>query len=63
MLFQTSSRVAPFTMLVVAMAPGFTSEFISGPPYAFWESSIATIELNRMPVASTPMLLAMASGP
>ena len=63
MLFQTSSRVAPFTMLVVAIAPGFTSEFISGPPSAFWESSIETIELNRMPVASTPIVFAIASGP
>ena len=45
------------------MAPGLTSEFISGPPSAFCESSIATIELKRMPVASTPIVLAIASGP
>ena len=63
MLFQTSSRVAPFTMLVAAMAPGLTRAFISGPPSAFWENSIETIELNRMPVASTPIVFAIASGP
>ena len=63
MLFQISSRLAPFTMLVVAIAPGLTSEFISGPPRAFCENSIDTMELKRMPVASTPMVLAIASGP
>jgi len=36
MLFHTSSRVAPSTTLVVAMTPGLASEFISGPPSAFW---------------------------
>ncbi len=50
-------------MLVVAIAPGFTSEFISGPPRTFWDSSMETIELNRIPVASTPMVFAIASGP
>ena len=63
MLFQTSSRLAPLTMLVVAMAPGLTSGFISGPPSDFWANSIATIELKRMPVASTPIVFSIASGP
>ena len=64
MLFQTSSRVAPFTMLVAAIAPGVDERRSSpGPPSAFWESSIETIELNRMPVASTPIVFAIASGP
>jgi hypothetical protein len=40
-------------MLVVAMAPGLTKEFISGPPSSFWAASTATIELKGMPVAST----------
>ncbi len=50
-------------MLVVAIAPGFTSEFISGPPSAFCENSTETIELKRMPVASTPIVFAISSGP
>ena len=50
-------------MLVVAIAPGFTSEFISGPPSAFCESSTETIELNASPVASTPIVFAISSGP
>ena len=50
-------------MDVVAIAPGLTSEFISGPPSAFWENSTETIELKRIPVASTPMVFSMASGP
>ena len=41
------------------MAPGLTMAFISAPRYC----STATIELNTWPVASTPMLLVMASGP
>ena len=44
-------------MLVAVIAPGLTSGFISGPPSAFWAISIATIELKRMPVASTPIVL------
>ena len=48
MLFHTASRVPPATMDVVAIAPGLTSEFISGPPSVFCENSIETIELNRM---------------
>ena len=46
-------------MLVAVMAPGLTSGFISAPLYC----STATIELNAWPVASTPMLFAIASGP
>ena len=45
------------------MAPGLTREFISGPPSAFCENSTETMELNRMPVASTPMVFSIASGP
>ena len=50
-------------MEVVAIAPGLTREFISGPPSTFWESSTETIELKRIPVASTPMVFSMTSGP
>ena len=46
-------------MLVAVMAPGLTIAFISAPLYC----STATIELNTWPVASTPMLLAIASTP
>ena len=46
-------------MLVAVMAPGLTMAFISAPLYC----SIATIELNTCPVASTPMLFSIASGP
>jgi hypothetical protein len=63
MLFQISSRSSPFTMLVVAMAPGLTSGFISGPPSTFCDSSIETMELKRMPVASVPIVLVTISGP
>ncbi len=63
MLFQISSRVSPLTMLVAAMAPGLTRAFISGPPSTFCENSIETIELKRMPVASTPMVSPIAPGP
>ncbi len=42
-------------MLVAAIAPGLTSAFISGPPHSLFDSSIDTIELKRMPVASTPI--------
>ncbi len=47
----------------MAIAPGLTSEFISGPPSTFCESSTETIELKRIPVASTPMVFSIASGP
>ena len=60
MLFQISSYVLPSTMLVVAIAPGFTSEFISGVPLLI---STDTIELNFIPVASAPIVLRIASGP
>ena len=50
-------------MLVAAIAPGLTRGFISGPPRPFCDHSMETIELNRMPVASTPMVLRMASAP
>ena len=50
-------------MLVVVIAPGLTSGFISGPPSAFCAISTAMIELKRMPVASTPMRFSIASGP
>ncbi len=50
-------------MLVAVIAPGLTSGFISGPPSDFCAISIATIELNRMPVASTPIRLEIASTP
>ena len=46
-------------MLVAVMAPGLTMAFISAPLYC----STATIELNTWPVASTPMLFSIASGP
>ena len=63
MLFQTSAAEFPFTIDVVAIAPGFTSEFISGPPSDFCENSIETIELKRIPVASTPIVFSIFSGP
>jgi hypothetical protein len=50
-------------MLVAVIAPGLTRGLISGPPSAFCANSTATIELKRMPVASTPILFSMASGP
>ena len=50
-------------MLVAVIAPGFTSGLISGPPSSFCANSIETIELKRMPVASTPMRFTIASGP
>ena len=53
------SAVAPFTMLVVAMAPGFTKGFISWP----LSCSTATIELNTWPVASTPTPSSIALSP
>ena len=46
-------------MPVAVMAPGFTMAFISEPLFC----STASIELNTWPVASTPMLFAIASGP
>ena len=57
--FHTSSAVAPFTMLVAEIAPGLTSGFISGAPAptTVLTPSTAMIELNRAPVASTPMRL------
>ena len=62
MRFHTSSREAPLTMLVAAIAPGLTRGFISGPPRSS-DCSMATIELKTRPVASTPMLFSIASGP
>ena len=55
--FQTSSAVAPFTMLVAEIAPGLTSGFISGAPVptTVLTPSMAMIELKRAPVASTPI--------
>ena len=52
-LSQIASALGPWTMPVVVIAPGFTSAFISWPLLA----SMASIELNGMPVASTPTLL------
>ena len=54
-----SSAVLPSTRLVVAMAPGFTKGFISFPRIC----SMATMELNTWPVASTPILSSTACGP
>jgi hypothetical protein len=62
-LFQISSRLEPVTMLVAVIAPGLTSGLISGPPSAFCANSTETIELKRMPVASTPMRFSIASAP
>jgi len=56
---QMAVASAPFTMLVVAMVPGFTNEFISCPLYC----STATIELNTCPVASTPMVSSTRCAP
>jgi hypothetical protein len=56
---QMSFSFLPSTMLVVAIAPGFTNEFISCPLYC----STATIELNTCPVASTPMESSTAASP
>ena len=55
--FHTSSAVAPVTMLVAEIAPGLTSGFISGAPVptTVLTPSTAMIELNRAPVASTPI--------
>ena len=50
-------------MLVAVIAPGFTRGLISGPPRAFLANSTETIELKRMPVASTPIVLTIASNP
>ena len=63
MLFQISSRVLPLTILVAVIAPGFTSGLISGPPNTFCANSTDTIELKRIPVASTPIRFSIASGP
>jgi hypothetical protein len=63
--FQTSSAVAPVTMLVAEIAPGFTSGFISGAPVptTVRTPSTAMIELKRAPVASTPIRFSMDSNP
>ena len=63
--FHTSSALAPCTMLVAEIAPGFTSGFISGAPVptTVRTPSIAMIELNRAPVASTPMRFAIGIQP
>ena len=54
-----SASVAPLTMPVVAIAPGFTNAFIWWPLYC----STATIELNTWPVASTPTVSTMTCSP
>ena len=61
----TASDVAPVTMLVAEIAPGFTSGFISGAPVpaTVLTPSTAMIELNRAPVASTPMRFSIAVRP
>ena len=52
-------------MLVAEIAPGFTSGFISGAPVptTVLTASTAIIELNRAPVASTPMRFSTESSP
>ena len=52
-------------MLVAEMAPGFTSGFISGAPVptTVRTASTAMIELNRAPVASTPIRFSTDSDP
>ena len=61
----TASLLVPVTMLVVEMAPGLTSGFISGAPVpdTVLTASTAMIELNRAPVASTPTRFATESTP
>ncbi len=63
--FQTASAFAPVTMLVAEIAPGFTSGFISGAPVptTVRTPSMAMIELNRAPVASTPIRFSIESRP
>ena len=63
--FQTSSLVPPFTMLVAEIAPGLTSGFISGAPVptTVRTPSMAMMELNRAPVASTPIRCSIESSP
>ena len=63
--FHTASAEPPVTMLVAEIAPGLTSGFISGAPVptTVLTPSTAMIELNRAPVASTPMRLATESSP
>jgi hypothetical protein len=63
--FQTSSAAAPRTMLVAEMAPGLTNGFISGAPEptTVRTASTAMIELNRAPVASTPICFSTDSSP
>ena len=63
--FQTSSAVAPFTMLVAEIAPGFTRGFISGAPVptTVRTASTAMIELKRAPVASTPICFSTDPSP
>ena len=62
MLFHISSRLVPLTMLVAVIAPGLTSGFISEPPALLLDLN-AMIELNACPVASTPIVFTIASGP
>ena len=52
-------------MLVAEIAPGLTSGFISGAPVptTVRTPSTAMIELNRAPVASTPIRFATESSP
>ena len=52
-------------MLVAEIAPGLTSGFISGAPVptTVFTASTAMIELNRAPVASTPIRFSIASSP
>ena len=63
--FQTASELAPVTMLVAEIAPGLTSGFISGAPVpaTIFTPSTAMIELNRAPVASTPIRFSIESRP
>ncbi len=52
-------------MLVAEIAPGLTSGFISGAPdpTTVRTASTAMIELNRAPVASTPICFSTDSSP
>ena len=64
--FQTASALAPVTMLVAEIAPGLTSGFISGAPAPddrLGRLRSAMIELNRAPVASTPIRFSIESRP
>jgi hypothetical protein len=63
-LFHTSSRVAPVTMLVAVIAPGFTSGFISGAPVRQrFHGFDGDDRIERAPVASTPIRFSIDSSP